>query len=269
LTPYFSVKWMSFWPKGYKCCVNLSFDYDSDSATIWRTPLDIVNQSRGRFAPNVAIPRILEVLARHELKATFYTPGWTADKYPDSVESIIEHGHEVGAHGYTHERLAELSWELEESVFERSLVTLKKFGVKPEGFRAPYWLISDRTIERIKQFGFKYDSDFMDSDMPYMLEWRGKPTGLVELPVEWMLDDWPQFDTYRRSPEDAYKVWKAEFEGIYRLERYFGLTCHPQAIGRISRLDMLEMLITEMEQKGDVWFATGKEVADWTRKKLG
>ncbi len=62
-----------------------------------------------------------------------------------------------------------------------------------------------------------------------MLEWRGKPTGLVEPPVEWMLDDWPQFDTYRRSPEDAYRVWKAEFEGIHRLGRYFGLTCHPQA----------------------------------------
>jgi len=259
---------MGFWPDGYKCCVNLSFDYDSDSATIWRTPLDIVNQSRGRFAPNVAIPRILEMLDRHNLKATFFVPGWTADKYPDSVKSIIEHGHEVGAHGYTHERLAELSWELEESVFEKSLTALKKLGVKPEGFRAPYWLISDRTIDRIKQFGFKYDSDFMDNDMPYMLEWRGKPTGLVELPVEWMLDDWPQYDTYRRSPEDAYKEWKPEFEGIHRLGRYFGLTCHPQATGRISRLDMLEKLITEMEQKDDVWFATGKEVADWTRKKL-
>ena len=109
---------------------------------------------------------------------------------------------------------------------------------------------------------------FMDDDMPYMLEWRGKPTGLVELPVEWMLDDWPQYDTERRAPEDAYRIWKPEFEGIYRLGRYFGLTCHPQATGRISRLDMLEKLITEMEAKGDVWFATCREVADWSRKKL-
>ena len=156
---------MGFWPEGFRCCVNISFDYDSNSATIWRTPLDIVNQSRGRFAPKVAIPRILDMLERHNIKATFFVPGWTADNFPDSVRDIVKRGHEVGAHGYTHERLAELSWEFEEQVFEKSLNALKKLGVKPEGFRAPYWLISDRTIERIKQFGFKYDSDFMPYDV--------------------------------------------------------------------------------------------------------
>jgi peptidoglycan/xylan/chitin deacetylase (PgdA/CDA1 family) len=108
----------------------------------------------------------------------------------------------------------------------------------------------------------------MDSDMPYMLVWRGEETGLVELPVEWMLDDWPQFETNRRGPQAAYDVWKPEFEGIYELGRYFGLTGHPQVIGLISRLKMLDRLITEMKEKGDVWFATCKEVAGWTREKL-
>lgn len=259
---------MGFWPDGYRCCVNISFDYDSNSALVRRAPLDIVAQSRGRFAPNVAIPRILDLLDKHEIKATFFTPGWTVDNFTESVEEIIRRGHELGAHGYLHERLAELSKEVEEAVFERSLAAFKKVGVKPEGFRAPYWLISDRTLELVQRLGFRYDSNMMDSDMPYMLVWRGKDTGLVELPVEWMLDDWPQFETNRRAPEAAYNVWKPEFEGIYELGRYFGLTNHPQAIGRISRLKILDRLITEMKQKGDVWFATCKEVADWTRKKL-
>jgi len=83
-----------------------------------------------------------------------------------------------------------------------------------------------------------------------------------------MLDDWPQFETHRRGPQAAYDVWKPEFEGIYELGRYFGLTNHPQAIGRISRLKILEKLLAEMKAKGDVWFATCKEVADWTREKL-
>jgi len=91
-------------------------------------------------------------------------------------------------------------------------------------------------------------------------------TGLVEIPLEWMLDDWPQFETHRRSPEEVYKVWKPEFEGIYELGRYFGLTCHPQSIGRISRLNMLEKFIKEMLEKGDVCFATCKEIAQWVRK---
>jgi len=269
LAPPQIVDFMGFWPEERKCCVNITFDYDSSSAIMWRLPLDIVAQSRGRFAPKVAIPRILDMLDRQGIKATFFTPGWTADKYPESVEEIVSRGHEVAAHGYIHERMSEISAEAEASVFTRSMVALEKVGVKPEGFRAPYWLIGDRTIKHLVRLGFKYDSNFMDDDMPYMLDWKGEATGLVELPVEWMLDDWPQFETSRRAPEAVYNLWKPEFEGIYELGRYFGITCHPQAIGRISRLRMLERLISEMKTKGDVWFATCKETADWTRKKLG
>jgi peptidoglycan/xylan/chitin deacetylase (PgdA/CDA1 family) len=259
---------MGFWPDGYQCCVNISFDYDSNSALMRRAPLDIVAQSRGRFAPNVAISRILELLDKHEIKSTFFTPGWTVDQFTESVENVINKEHELAAHGYLHERLAEISKEAEESVFKRSLEAFEKVGVKPVGFRAPYWLISDRTLELVQKLGFEYDSNMMDSDMPYMLKWRGKDTGLVELPVEWLLDDWPQFETNRRSPMEVYSVWKPEFEGIYDLGRYFGLTCHPQTIGRISRIQMLDKLITEMKDKSDVWFATCEEIATWTRKKL-
>ena len=108
----------------------------------------------------------------------------------------------------------------------------------------------------------------MDNDMPYMLNWRGKDTGLVELPVEWLVDDWPHFETNRMNAKQVWDLWKPEWDGIYNLGRYFGLTCHPQCIGRISRLDMLERLLTDAKERGDVWFATCKEVADWTRKKL-
>ncbi len=259
---------MGFWPEGYRCCVNLTFDYDSNSALMWRAPLDVVAQSRGRFAPNVAIPRILDLLDKHEIKATFFTPGWTVDRFTESVEEIVSRGHELAAHGYLHERLAEISMEAEEQAFQRGLAAFERVGVRPQGFRAPYWLISDRTIDLVIRLGFKYDSNLMDSDMPYMLDWRGEDTGLVELPVEWMLDDWPQFETERRAPDEVYSLWKPEFEGVYELGRYFGLTCHPQAIGRISRLRMLDRLIGEMREKGDVWLATCRETAEWVRKKM-
>jgi peptidoglycan/xylan/chitin deacetylase (PgdA/CDA1 family) len=259
---------MNFWPDGMKCCVNISFDYDSNSALVRRAPLDIVAQSRGRFAPNVAIGRILDLLDKHEIIATFFTPGWTVDNFTESCEAIISKNHEMAAHGYLHERLTEISEESEKEVFTKSITSFEKIGVKPEGFRAPYWLISDRTLKLVQRLGFKYDSNFMDSDMPYLLKWKGKDTGLVELPVEWLLDDWPHFETHRMSPKLVYNIWKPEFEGIYELGRYFGMTFHPQAIGRISRLKMLDKLITEMKEKGDVWFANCKEVAEWTKKKL-
>ena len=259
----------SFWPDGYQACFNLSFDYDSNSALMWRAPHDIVAQSRGRFAPNVTIPRILDLLDALEIKATFFTPGWTIDQFTESCEEIISRGHEMGGHGYLHERLAEISQESQRGVFEKQKASFEKLGYKPEGFRAPYWLISDYTLGLIKEYGFKYDSDFMDNDMPYMLKWRGEDTGLVELPVEWLVDDWPHFETNRMNPKQVWDLWKPEWDGIYNLGRYFGLTCHPQCIGRISRLDMLERLLTDAKDRGDVWFATCKEVADWTRKKLG
>jgi peptidoglycan/xylan/chitin deacetylase (PgdA/CDA1 family) len=257
-----------FWPDGYQACFNLSFDYDSNSALMWRAPLDIVAQSRGKYAPNTAIPRILDLLDSLDIKATFFTPGWTIDQFTESCEEIISRGHELGAHGYLHERLAEISKESERGVFDKSMASFEKLGYKPEGFRAPYWLISDRTLDLIRELGFKYDSNFMDNDMPYMLNWRGEDTGLVELPVEWLVDDWPHFETNRMNTKQVWDLWKPEWDGIYSLGRYFGLTCHPQCIGRISRLDMLERLLTDAKDKGDVWFATCKEVADWTRKRL-
>ena len=151
----------SFWPEGYQACFNLSFDYDSNSALIRRAPLDIVAQSRGKFAPNVAIPRILDLLEDLEIKATFFTPGWTIDQFPDSCMEIVSRGHEMGAHGYLHERLAEISMESERGVFAKAAASFEKIGVKPEGFRAPYWLISDRTLKLVQELGFKYDSNFM------------------------------------------------------------------------------------------------------------
>ena len=259
----------SFWPDGYKSCFNLTFDYDSNSALMRRAPLDIVAQSRGRFAPNTAIPRILDLLDELDIKATFFTPGWTVDQFTESCEDIVAHGHEMGAHGYLHEKLGELSLESERGVFLKALESFERIGVKPVGFRAPYWLISDRTLELVQELGFTYDSNFMDDDMPYMLTWRGDDTGLVELPVEWMMDDWPHFETHRMTPKQVWDIWKPEWDGIYRLGRYFGLTCHPQCIGRVSRLDMLERLLRDAKDRGDVWFATCEEVAHWTRKKLG
>jgi peptidoglycan/xylan/chitin deacetylase (PgdA/CDA1 family) len=260
---------MSFWPDGYSTCFQISFDYDSNSALVRRAPLDIVAHSRGRFAPNVAIPRILNLLDDLEIKATFFTPGWTIDQFTESCKEIVNRGHEMAAHGYLHERLGEISLESERGVFEKSMASFRKLGIKPEGFRAPHWLISDRTLMLIQELGFKYDSNFMDSDMPYMLRWRGKETGLVELPVEWLLDDWPHFMTNRMTTKQVWDLWKPEWDGIYTLGRYFGLTCHPQCIGRISRLNMLERLLVDAKERGDVSFPTCKELADWTRMKLG
>jgi peptidoglycan/xylan/chitin deacetylase (PgdA/CDA1 family) len=258
---------MGFWPKGYKSCFFLSFDYDASSAETWKTPGDLSSLSKGRYAPQVAVPRILDLLDRLKIKSTFFTPGWTCDNHRDSVTEIISHGHEVAAHSYSHERMTELTAEKEADVWERSLAALKRVGVKPRGYRAPYWMFNERSLNHMKRLGFQYSSNMMDEDMPYMLKHNNVDTGLVELPVEWLLDDWPHFEMDRMSPDEVYRLWKPEWEGLHELGRYFGLTCHPECIGRVSRLKMLEKFISEAKCVGGVWFPTGKELADWVRKK--
>ena len=134
----------SFWPSGNKSCFFLSFDYDSSSAEMWKTPNDIVSQSKGAYAHKVAVPRILEMLDELEIKTTFFVPGWTADNHPESVKEIIRRGHEIGAHSYMHERITEVSFEAEKSIFDRSMSSLAAVGAKPVGYRAPYWLDNNR-----------------------------------------------------------------------------------------------------------------------------
>ena len=259
---------MSFWPENYKSCFFLSFDYDASSAEMWKTPDDLSSQSKGRFAPKVAIPRILDMLDRLDIKTTFFTPGWTCDNHPDSLELILSRGHEVAAHSYMHERMTELSMDKEAEVWDKSMAALERVGVKPKGYRAPYWLISDRSINHMRRLGFKYSSNMMDDDMPYLLKNRGVDTSLVELPVEWLLDDWPHFEIDRKSPGEVYALWKPEWEALHELGRYFGLTCHPECIGRASRLNMLEKLLSEVKKVGNIWFPTGTDLASWASKKL-
>ena len=127
----------------------------------------------------------------------------------------MSHGHEVAAHSYAHEKMTELSAEKEAEVWEKSMAALESVGVKPQGYRAPYWMFGERSINHMKRLGFKYSSNMMDDDMPYMLEHKGRPTGLVELPVEWLLDDWPHFEMDRSGPEEVYQLWKPEWEGLH------------------------------------------------------
>ena len=259
---------MGFWPKGYKSCFFLSFDYDASSAETWKTPDDLSSLSKGRYAPRVAIPRIRDLLDRLGIKSTFFTPGWTCDNHLESVTEIVSRGHEVAAHSYAHERMTELTAEKEAEVWERSLAALERVGVKPQGYCAPYWMFGERSVNHMRRLGFRYSGNMMDEDMPYMLKHKGADTGLVELPVEWLLDDWPHFEMDRRTPDEVYKLWKPEWEGLCELGRYFGLTCHPECIGRVSRIKMLERLVAEAKASGGVWFPTGKELTEWARKKL-
>jgi peptidoglycan/xylan/chitin deacetylase (PgdA/CDA1 family) len=249
----------------------LSFDVDAESPILVeggrhaRSPMAMSHQAYG---PLVAVPRILDLLAEYGLPATFFVPGVTADRYPETVELIAAAGHEIGHHGYSHLSPLRLDEEAERADLERGLGALERLGVRPEGYRTPSWEPSERTFDLLAEHGFRYDSTLMDDDRPYVLETGHGP--LAELPPHWGLDDWNQYmylpdprsgSGTIQAPSRAVELWRDELDGMRRHGCLFVLTMHPFLSGRPGRVEALRGLIEHTLAAGDVEFVSCREVA--------
>jgi peptidoglycan/xylan/chitin deacetylase (PgdA/CDA1 family) len=215
--------------------------------------------------------RILRLLDRYDLKVAFYVPGWIIEHYPGVVEEILARGHEVGHHGYLHEKPFFLkSAEEEEALLVKTLeIFERRLGVRPRGSRTPSADPSRHTMGLLKKHGFVYHTNMMDSDLPYRHE---TPYGdLVELPTSWVNDDFMYFGFSANPPagngiwsqQDVWEIWSEEFEGQYEEGGFYTLMFHPQVMGRPSRMRMLERLIRLMLDKKDVWFAKPIDLAEY------
>jgi peptidoglycan-N-acetylglucosamine deacetylase len=260
------------WPAGNQCAVVLSFDVDAESPHIFRNPEEAATRldalEERRFGPRTGVPRILRLLERYQLPATFFVPGFTIENHTDVVRSIQAAGHELGGHGNVHETLHMLDADTERRILEQQLeIYQRHLGIRPRGYRSPSWSINFRTPGLLTEFGFVYDSSLMGDDIPYFVDTPHGP--LAEVPVEWLLDDAPFYrHVYGASnaiadPDRVIGLWTQEFRGLYRENGCFVLTMHPWISGRASRVDGLERLIRHMRQEPGVWFATAAQVADW------
>jgi len=260
------------WPGNTQCVAMLTFDVDGVSSWLRRNPdfrFHPSLMSMAEYGPSVATPRILDLLDSYSVKASFYIPGYVAETHADLVKEIVRRGHEVGHHGYLHESPASLSPREELSVLEKGCDILTRLtGQAPQGYRAPGWELSERSIDLLASHNFLYDSSLMGDDAPYILK-GDTPQRMVEIPVHWLLDDAPYF-VYApaanrlgpmRTPEEVYSAWVAEFEGLYRYGRAFTLTMHPQHIGRPGRLQMLERLIRHIRSFPQAEFMRAVDVA--------
>lgn len=267
------------WPEGKRSAAILGFDMDAESVALTTDP-----ESRNRlsvmshqaYGPVTGMPRILAMLKRHHLHATFFCPGFTARRYPDLVRRVIDDGHEIAHHGYLHEAIQGMSAQQEADMLDRGIEALEEItGRRPVGYRAPMWESTYQTAKLLLDRGFIYDSSMMDCDVPYELaEAPGEDArSIVEIPVSWSLDDWEQYaylpglfgSGLIEDPAKSYSMWQSELVESHAVGGCFTLTSHPFLTGRLGRLRRLEDLVTIMAGWPDLWVTTAAEVARHTR----
>ncbi len=264
------------WPGSTKCAVFLTFDLDGISALLNRDP-ELINRpsmiSRNEFGLNVGAMRILDVLDKYGLPATFFIPGYTAENNEDIVKEIARRGHDIGHHGYLHEPAATLEPEEEKAILEKGIQILEGItGQRPYGYRSPSLDMSRHTIEFLIDREFLYDSSMMGNDAPHFVD---APNGrIVEFPNDWAQGD-AHYYSYNRgagamnTPQEVYKAWEWEFDGAYEYGSALILNIHPHTTGRLAKMMVFERLMKYIKGHSDVEFYRCIDVARaWTDQGL-
>ena len=263
------------WPDGARVAVLFSFDVDNETVQGLRTGnVSIGPLSQGQYGARVALPRVVRLMDGENVPSTFFFPAWSLKLAPGQADLIKASGrHEIAVHGWIHELNTSLDGPTEERLLRQAVDAMEEItGERPVGYRAPSWNHSPNTLQIVRDLGFLYESSLMADDRPYELMQNGEPTGVVELPVEWILDDAPLFNPRGNSymnPRDVMQVWIDEFDKAWEEGTMFLLTMHPHVIGHRSRIVALEGLIDHMQAKGGVWFATHEDTARYVREQAG
>ncbi|WP_430249752.1 polysaccharide deacetylase family protein [Neorhizobium sp. DAR64860/K0K1] len=262
------------WKNGARCAVALSFDSDHETNELRDGGESIGRLSWGQYGNRRGVPRILETLKAADVPATFFVPAVAALLHPDEQKRVIAEGHEIGLHGWIHEVNTKVPPDKERELHLRAADTLEKItGIRAVGMRTPSWDFSAVTLEIERELGLLYDSSLMADDDPYELVENGVPTGMVELPVEWIRDDAVYFNMNRFSAHRPYTpppavldIFKREFDRAYQEGGLFLLTMHPHVSGYRSRIFILEELIRHIKQHDDVWFGTHADIARFAKE---
>jgi peptidoglycan-N-acetylglucosamine deacetylase len=256
-----------------RLAVSFTFDFDAESAWLGSFGVSTPSAlSRGAYGATEGVPRILALLRKYHLPATFFIPGDTADRHPEVTKTIVDAGHEIGHHGYLHEPPHRLELAAEVEMIERGLDALdRRCGVRPVGYRSPAWELSDNTFNLLQQYGFDYDASQLGADRPYWVSVSGERRNLVEVPGAWELTDSshflfaysPAYLTGLSSPSKVEEIWRADFDGLLAeaSDACYVLTMHPQIIGRHHRMQMLERMIQHILEQDGVWITEMRSIA--------
>lgn len=260
------------WPNGMKCAVFPGFDVDGETAWLQYDAKNtdrLVTLSFGGYEERVGVPKLLEYLRSVEIKATFFIPGWVVDVHPRMCEAIVKDGHEVAHHGYQHKRPDPADFADDKEEIDKGLESLKRvLGVTPVGYRAPSGENYDQLLGYLRDRGIIYSSSFRDDIKPYRHKLRDGSRGPIELPVNMSFDDWLYGLSQRFSPrpmfpkEHVLSIWNGELDQTREWGGLVTMVMHPQVTGRPMRIGIMRDFLARARAYGDVWIATGREIAE-------
>lgn len=260
------------WPPGFRAAVALTFDVDAESVMLASDPANSARaslMSHQRYGPRTGVPRILRLLAERGIQATFFVPGYTAEQHAGQVRAIRDAGHEIAHHGYLHEPLTGADEAAEREYLERGLEALDRAaGVRPAGYRAPWWETTDRTLDLLVEYGFRFDSSLFDADLPYVRKLAGG--SITEIPVSWALDDWEKYAFWPEvtgsgtieRPSLVAEHWWEEVVAYAEEGACCVITMHPFLSGRPARARALGWLIDKITQHDGIWLAPMSDIAE-------
>lgn len=258
------------WPDGKRCALCFSLDLDAESPYLWlhrgKPVTGLQELEQRRFGPRVGIWRVLDLLAELDVPGSFFVPGWVAARHPALLPALLERGHEIGYHGYYHERLDQLAPGEGERFLDRTIAEFEhQTGRAGYGYRSPSWEMTPEYLQLLRERGIAYDSSLMGFDHPYTI------SAMTEVPVTWTIDDALYFrytasardKTHPANPMAVLESWTEELEGIREVGGLFMITVHEWISGRAQRLRMLRRLLEHARQHSDIWIANVGEVARW------
>ena len=258
------------WPNSARVAVCLSFDDDTEAPHLRDGTTSPTTLSAADFGAETGTARILAMLDHYQLPATFFVTGVDALLHPEMLAAILKSGrHEIAVHGWIHEFPPRLAAGEEERLLDKAIDYLTKAtGKRPIGYRAPSWAFSPNTLDLIRKKGFLYDSSLQAMDEPYEIVSNGKPTGIVELAIDWTLTETPYLgqNGHMPSPELLYQLYRDEFDGAWQEGTMFVLTLHPFMSGHRAPMRHLNELVAYMKSKPGVWFATCTQIAQYVTR---
>ena len=258
------------WRAGAAAVATLTFDVDAETPVLAQGSgyvRHLSTMSHQAYGPDVGVPRILDLLDDLEVPGTFFVPGWVAEQRPALAPSIVDRGHEVAHHSYSHRSATDLSPGEQRADFERGLQVFAGQDIAISGHRAALWQTTTTTMELLAEHGMSYDSSMMGDDRPYRLQIGD--SAVIELPVHWSLDDWEQYaflpepyvGSVIEAPSKVLDLWWSELDAMREHGCLFNLCMHPFLSGRSSRLAVLRSLVERARERGDVTFARCRDVA--------